>query len=439
MIPHAPLLSDVDEREAVRQLLLLDPCSAWRADLADAGLGDAGLAESMDEALADQWLLWLQIATVFDRLRSLPVRARAAYARSTGALWETAERITGATRFARVGEVMAAWQGAAPELSGYRELLWAVEQGEAEGALRLTYSALFSLRSQVPATDLRGGYASAHAGRVLRTLGLLDQAILAFQEAAKHARRSGDSWLDVRVKLGLGVICHARGNYPAAREIFGEALRHAHPHKDLVCGAHLGLVTVARVIQDYSMALEHGWHAFQCSYGVPAAEVEALTILAGLSLDVGEFTAALSSCQLAMSKSPGSRMRTELVRYIVHASLCIGDENGVQENLPLLVSTVENTANTWQEAQGRRVLAEVFEHFGEREKAILYLQQTRAIASAHGYYELLYIADQALSKHSVTASPRRTLTADGGQPSRVVVLNEKSQTVIDQLAGLSAN
>ena len=84
MMPHAPLLSDVDEREAVRQLLLLDPCSAWRADLADAGL-----PEPMDEALADQWLLWLQIATVFDRLRSLPVRARAAYARSTGALWKT--------------------------------------------------------------------------------------------------------------------------------------------------------------------------------------------------------------------------------------------------------------------------------------------------------------------------------------------------------------
>ncbi|GLC24763.1 tetratricopeptide repeat protein [Roseisolibacter agri] len=433
MMPHAPLLSDVDEREAVRRLQLLDPCSAWRADLADAGL-----PEPMDEALADQWLLWLQIATVFDRLRALPVRARAAYARSTGALWETAERVTGASRFAKVGEVMATWRGAAPELAGFRELLWAVEQGEAEGALRVSYNCLMSLTSNLRERDIRRGYADAHQGRVLRTAGLNNHAQHAFEHAERIASHAGDDWLRVRVRLGLGALQHTRGNYPLAREIFGDALRFAHPHTDLVCGAHLGLVTVARAAKDYSMALEHGWHALQCSRGIPAAEVEALTILAGLSLEVGEFAATLSSCQLAMSKSPGSRMRAELVRYIVHASLGIGDESAIHAHLPALVSSVERTPNPWQEAQGRRVLAEVFARLGDRDTAIRYLQQTREIASVHGYNELLYIADEALSHDSQTVASRFAANEGRVRAEHAVVLNEESQTVLDRLACLAA-
>lgn len=427
---HAP----VDEQEAVRQLSLLDPCSAWRADLADAGL-----TEPMDESLADQWLLWLEIATVFDRLRSLPVPARAGYARSTSGLWRRAEQVTGAERFARVGAVMAAWEGAAPALEGYRELLWAVEQGEAEGAVRLTYSALYSLSSVVPDADLRQGYAGAHAGRVLRTLGLLEQALRAFEEADHQAQHAGDEWLSVRVKLGLGVICQARGNHPAAREIFGAALERARPFVDLSIGAHLGLVSVARANEEYSLALEHGWLALQSARGDKRAEAEALTILAALSIDVGEFRAARASCRLAMARGTNRQIHRELLRYSVQASLGLGDEESVRADLPNLVAAVESTPDPWQEAQGRRVIGEVFAAFGQPDMALRYFDQSKAIALRGGYTKLLFLAEESLARHSTLQRPSRSVQDAAVESYHMVSLSDESQSVIDQLCCLSTS
>jgi hypothetical protein len=131
-------------------------------------------------------------------------------------------------------------------------------------------------------------------------------------------------------------------------------------------------------------------------------------------------------------------MRAELVRYIVQASLGIGDEQVVRTHLPSLIAAVECTPNPWQEAQGRRVLAEVFEHFGERAKAIRYLEQTREIASTHGYNELLYIADEALSRHATVTRPRTSASAQAPDAARTVVLTEESQTVLGRLACLAA-
>lgn len=423
----------VDEQEAVRQLSLLDPCSAWRADLADAGL-----TEPMDESLADQWLLWLEIATVFDRLRSLPVSARAGYARSTSGLWQRAEQVTGAERFARVGAVMAEWEGAAPALEGYRELLWAVEQGEAEGAVRLTYNALYSLSSVVPDADTRQGYAGAHAGRVLRTLGLLEQALRAFEEADLRAQHAGDEWLSVRVKLGLGVICQARGNHPAAREIFGAALERARPFVDLSIGAHLGLVSVARANEEYGVALEHGWLALQSARGDKRAEVEALTILAALSIDVGEFRAALASCRLAAAKGTNRQIHWELLRYSVQASLGLGDEEGVRANLPSLIAAVESTPDPWQEAQGRQVIGEVFATFGQPDLAIRYLEQSKAIALRGRYTKLLFLAEEALARHSASRRTSRAVRHASAASYQTIALSDESQSVIEKLAYMAA-
>jgi tetratricopeptide (TPR) repeat protein len=432
MIPLPPPPHGIDEEKVVRQLALLDPCSAWRADLAGAGL-----REPLSEARAEEWLLWLQIATVFDRLRALPVQARAAYARSTGALWTAAERVTGEARFARVGEVMAGWEGAAPELAGFRELLWAVEQGEAEGALRVTYNALLALSMSLPRPDIRQGYADAQAGRILRTVGLLEQALRAFESADEIAAEAGDRWLQVRVKLGVGVVYHTRGNYPASREAFGAALHQAHPHVDLVIGAHLGLVSVARAIDDYGLALEHGWHALQCARGNANAEVEALTILAALSIEVGEYTAALRSCQLAMSKSPRPHMRTELLRYLVQAFAGLGDRDAALMHVPALAAAVESTQNPWQEAQGRRVLGETFAQLRDMQTATTYLNQSLEIARRGGYAELLHLAEKSLALYTNAIKPAASKREYAASARGCIGLDDESLTVIEQLSCLA--
>jgi tetratricopeptide (TPR) repeat protein len=266
---------------------------------------------------------------------------------------------------------------------------------------------------------------------------MLAQALLAFEEAAVEARLSNDHWLSVRADLGAGVVYQSRGNYPAARALFSHALNNADQFVDLQIGAHLGIVSAARATEEYDLALGHGWQALQLARGNAIAEVEALTILAGLSLDVGEFAAAISSCHLAMSKSPRPPMRAELVRYIVHASLGVRDDEAIRMYLPELTSTIERTPIPWQEAQGRRVLAEVFRYRGDQQQATLYLEQTRAIASRHGYKKLLFMADEALAQQPENGQRRAASDIDTSPVTRSVVLTEESQTVIDRLACLT--
>jgi hypothetical protein len=74
LTPPMRAADPVVDSTALRRIRQLDPCRAWRADLVEAGL-----AESLAAEQAAQWLLWLQIGTVFDRLRMLPVSERAEY------------------------------------------------------------------------------------------------------------------------------------------------------------------------------------------------------------------------------------------------------------------------------------------------------------------------------------------------------------------------
>ncbi|MGZ8491547.1 MAG: hypothetical protein ACXWZS_04985, partial [Gemmatirosa sp.] len=164
---------------------------------------------------------------------------------------------------------------------------------------------------------------------------------------------------------------------------------------------------------------------------------EALTILAALSIEVGEFTAALRSCQSAMTKSPRPHMHAELLRYLVQAFIGLGDDEAARSYLPVLEATVRSTPNPWQEAQGRRVLGEAFAHWNDKQTAMRYLQESREISQRGGYAELIHLAEQSLARcakagNSTGSGQRRTAAK-----RETVGLDEGSQTVIDQLSCLA--
>jgi hypothetical protein len=104
----------------------------------------------------------------------------------------------------------------------------------------------------------------------------------------------------------------------------------------------------------------------------------------------------------------------------------------------MLIATVESTPNPWQEAQGRRVLAEVYFCWGDRDRAMSYLDRTREIATRYGYKELLFVVDDALDRHSKTRRTGDASTPAADRTARPVLLTQESQTVIDQLSCLSA-
>jgi tetratricopeptide (TPR) repeat protein len=384
--------AEVEKRSAVLSATMLDVSAAWREDVAHLR---SGLSQGGGEA---QWLVWLRVGQCVERLRVLPAARRAAYARESAAMWRSLAGETGEERYGRVAEAMERWEGAAPALADFRELLWAAEQAEAAGAVRTAYNMLTALALLVPDGDVRAAYVRAQAGRLLRTLGLLAQAQVACELALEGARRVNDQWLGARVWLGLGVIQHSKGDFPNARACFNSALTKAADFPDVLAAAHLGLVTVAQFHDRYDEAISHAWTALRLAGQDIHAEVEALTILIGLSLDVNQFDAARRTCDIALAKSPRLPMLQSLVRSKVQALLGLSKVTEASVYMPDLITIAENTDSPWEQTHALRVVGDYYLCIGEVEIAREYVARSLQIGDTHAYGELLWLADGLMQK-----------------------------------------
>jgi tetratricopeptide (TPR) repeat protein len=356
------------------------------------------LAEPLAEEQAAQWLLWLQIGTVFDRLRMLPVSERAAYARGTAGLWETAERVTGAARFARVGAVMAEWSGEAPALDGFRELLWAVEQVEADGALWLSAHSLVSTQRLVQSgNELRWAYAAAQLGRMLRSVGHLSAADRQFHLAAEHAEKQKDDWLSIRTVLGLGVVSQARGNYPAAHDHYERASMLSTGHPDLLLAARIGLVSTSLTRGAHNEALQYARAVVESGMGERDEHaVEVLAMLADFGLEVGDFPAAMRACSAAMLRRPPRRKHPFFQRGLMISASILGDEALALASATEMERTVDQIANRWERAFSRLVVGRVLARHADNERG--HRQTVLALAEAreHGFHEIVWKAEQSI-------------------------------------------
>ena len=393
LTPPMRAADPVVDSTALRRIRQLDPCRAWRADLVEAGL-----AESLPEEQAAQWLLWLQIGTVFDRLRMLPVSERAEYARGTRELWETAVRVTGAPRFARVGAVMTGWAGEAPALDGFRELLWAVEQAEADGALWLSAQSVVSsqrwLRSRV---DLRSAYAGAQLGRMLRSIGDLGAAEHQFQTAAAHAARQNDTWLTVRSVLGLGVVSQARGNYPEAYERYQRALELGVNHQDLILAARIGLVSASLTRGAHEEAIGHAVSILESGIGEnDEYAIEILAMLADIGLEIGLFAVAMRACSSAILRVPPRRKLPFFQRGFMVSASMLGEDKLALESACEMECTVDAISNRWERAFSRLVLGRVLTRYAADERGQYQTLLALAEARQHGFHEIVWKAEQSM-------------------------------------------
>jgi tetratricopeptide (TPR) repeat protein len=419
-----PLRDSGADAAALCQLVQLDPCRAWRADLAEAGL-----EEPLPEDQAAQWLLWLQIATTFDRLCRLPVAERGAYARSTAALWAAAERVTGAVRFGRVGTVMAGWEGEAPELAGFRELLWAVEQAEAEGLLRTTSSSITSIRRCIgesldvrsesldvrsESLDVRSGYASAQLGRVSRAAGDLRMADALYREAARIAERHGDSWLAVRVLLGLGVVCQARGNYPNARKHYTDAMTLGLEHGDLLLAARIGLVSVSLTQGSFTEATGLAATVLSSEEGEQEENaVEVLAMLADVGLDVGHYGIALRACEAGVGRQLPRRRRAFFQRGLMISATMLGHEELALRAAAEMERLIPTITNRWERAFSQLVLGRVLENAQTAESGRVHIASALHQAREHGFHEISWKAEESLE--SLLRRRRESRSPSGGE------------------------
>ncbi|GJG86035.1 hypothetical protein tb265_12160 [Gemmatimonadetes bacterium T265] len=403
-------------------LYTLDPATALRADL------DALTPASQLRADAE---LWLPIVGALDQLARLRRRYRAAYFRTAHHLWTAATDRWRQPRYTQLGDRLARWRSADPSLTLVRDLLWALEQLESVGGVRLAYAGLAALAALVPFGSRRAGHVLAQSGRPLRTLGALDAALARYEAGLRIGRTYHDPWLRARSALGAGGVHTFRGNHPAARTAFAYVLRTMPAHSVLAKAAHHGLVLCTTAAGDYGGALRHGWESFRTRRADATARAEALSLLADLCTRIGRHESAVRSAHAALQLTPLVRLRISLLRVALQAAQASGDVTLARRYAAELTACIGTGGDLHEDAAGWLALAETHAAWRNPAAAHRCLAAADTLATRYGYHQLSFNVEKAReSLHNRTlGEPRRTWDA-------APALDHRATAVLEALAHL---
>lgn len=412
-------------------LYTLDPAAALVADL-DA-LSAAGTHPDTVPAarLRDDAALWLPAVGTLAQLARLPPRHRPAYLRRAAALWtDAADRWT-EPRYAQLGQRLARWRRTDPSLTLVRELLWALEQLESVGGVRLAYAGLAAVAALVPLDSRRAGYVLAQSGRPLRTLGALDAALARYDAGRRIGRTTHDRWLRARSSLGAGGVHTFRGNHPAARQAFAEVLRLMPANSILAKAAHHGLVLCTTAAGDYAGALRHGWESFRTRRADATARAEALSLLADLCTRIGRHESAVRAAQGALQLTTLVRLRLSLLRIALQAAHAGGHRALARTYAAELAACIGTGGDLHEDAAGWLTLAEVHAAWRDPASAGRYLDAAEALATRCGYHQLSFSVEHAREalRTKTLGEPRQTWNA-------TPTLDRHAVAVLDALAHL---
>jgi tetratricopeptide (TPR) repeat protein len=268
------------------------------------------------------------------------------------------------------------------------------EDIEGAGALQLAYTTLAHLRASRLTTDVtRLGRALTTQARIAREMGDLDSAAELFGEASRTAATHGDRLLACLVAHGQGGLALARGNLPAARLHYEQALAHAKAVKstELQGRVHRGLLIAAAKEGDFDAALRHGWAAFERSSGEKNSQAELIGNLAGLCRECGYYDASLAGYSLAVLWADMDRVRLPALGGAALAAAHIGDAALVRTLGPRIEDVAAASNAPFESAQLLLDLARAYEITGDG-RARSAAARVEAISASHHFFELEHLA-----------------------------------------------
>jgi tetratricopeptide (TPR) repeat protein len=288
------------------------------------------------------------------------------------------------------------------------------------GALSMAYTTV-SLTRRVAgdATDHERGLLTADQAMIARLLGDLEAAEELYRAAESIAERGSDMTVSCRAYVGRGIIDRMRGNYPRSRVFFERALELAETvqARDLMRLAHQGLTICHAVTRNFDRGLQHGWATLQLADGNPAREVEALTNLAQLCLDAGFPAAALRGYVAILGRAVSPRVLLSALGGAANAAARAGELSVLARAEQEIMRRAASSGLAYEAAQANYHLATAFATIGDVKRRDEYLQRTRKLAKARGFFELLH-------------KTQEEIVAKAAQPAASAVLSRPSQDVV---------
>ena len=298
------------------------------------------------------------------------------------------------------------------------------EHLERTGAFHLAYSLLTSFRAAVASLGTNDlGRVIVQQARIARQLGAIQTAEDHYRLAEQLSRRTREPDLRIRAVIGRGVMAATRGNYPAARKLFEQALRAARAAElaDHENAAHNALLMAAVAAKDVDSALLHGWHLFRHAPNVPERKAEVLVNLAEVALLAGYGESALAASMMALDLTKVDRVLLAAFGTAAAAGARLGRRDQVDRLAIAALIIVGRSRQDFDRAYALLEFAEAYATLGLTEKARQFLAQAQEIAVPRQFYEIVHRAE-TLDGRLIAPDREQVMTVPAPLPSAVGAL-----------------
>jgi tetratricopeptide (TPR) repeat protein len=266
---------------------------------------------------------------------------------------------------------------------------------ERGGALNLAYSTVTHMRISMlergPAAAR--GAATLQQARILRQMGLLEEASDTFEEAREDAVRASDRVLEGRALIGMATLAGHRGNYPEVIALATRSLEVLPETSEYVADSHISLMVASMSLRDFSTAFEHGWKGYDAAANNIERRAAMVANLSSLALRRGRLRAARRGCIATLGLTQLERI---VLPVLGNLSLVAAASNDVNE-LGRVGSMIERASASsflpYELARARFELAQAWQQVGDLKKSEESLASARDLARVHGFHEVSFRSD----------------------------------------------
>ncbi len=266
---------------------------------------------------------------------------------------------------------------------------------ERGGALNLAYSTVTHMRISMLERGPAGarGAATFQQARILRQMGLLDEASDTYQEAREDAVRAPDANLEARALLGLAVVAGHRGNYPDVIAFAKRSLEVMPSDSEHVADAHMNLMIAFMATRDSAAAFEHGWRGYDAASRDVERRASMVANLSSLALRNGRTTAARRGFIAALGLTQLERIALPALGGLALVSATTKDVRELRRVSTMIDRASASSALPYELARARFELAQSWQQIGDLKKAQESLTTARDLAAAHGFHEVTFRSD----------------------------------------------
>jgi tetratricopeptide (TPR) repeat protein len=351
--------------------------AAYRADLA-----------GRDDAFGPHDSAWVAVASLLEHAALLPEPDRS---RLLVDAIEFSREIVGDEDIGRLGQ--REWQYR--DRTAVEAVMLLADNVHRAGALNLAGIMLDALLvADVSLNAVQRGRIISERARLLRKMGLLEEAAEHDREVGRLGREAKSVELRIRESLGLATLAQLRGNYPEMYRYSQRAVRMATRAgmRKMERDSRIALMIALGNARRFDEALINGWKVYRESVGHSMDEAEVLQNIGQLLFDAGHFAEARAGFAAVVSRQLPLHVMLPALGGLALASAVTGQP----ETVEWAASEIERLAASPPRYSIASALLEAaigLHRIGKTETAERHRVAAVQIGRKHSFHEIVFRAE----------------------------------------------